>query len=99
MAEEFTSSWLNKDVRSWLEDVLVPVEPNPRFLRRLRGRLVHYKGDRGPSGWLLFPVAAMVLLLVIAILGIGLRAVLGLLGLIGGGKRGKSKEVTVTPVS
>lgn len=72
-----------KNIVAWLEESLVPVEPNPAFVRRLRARLVNVQGDRVFSPWVLILVIASMLILIATWLGLGLRMLLALLGLIG----------------
>lgn len=82
-----------KELEDRLAQILVPVEPNPRFLKRLRARLVIYQGGGLFSGWMIVVVLATALLLAITALGLLIRLILGwlnLLGLIGQ----KGREVT-----
>jgi hypothetical protein len=83
-----------KDLEAWLAEVLVPVEPNPRFLRRLKARLVTYQGSGPFSGWMIVVVFATAILLAITTLGLITRLILGWLALIGllGRKRTESVE-------
>lgn len=67
----------------WLEQSLVPIEPSPAFVRRLRARLVNVQGDQVFSPWVLILLIASVLILVATWLGLGLRLLLALLSLIG----------------
>lgn len=88
-----------KQLEAWLAQVLVPVEPNPLFLRRLRARLVTYHGGGLFSGWMMVVVLATALLLVITTLGLLLRFLLGwfnLIGLIGRKKRRSADPQTIT---
>ncbi|HEY46813.1 MAG: hypothetical protein AMJ88_01430 [Anaerolineae bacterium SM23_ 63] len=72
-----------KELEAWLEQVLVPVEPNPRFLRRLRARLVTYQGGGLFSGWMIVVVLATTLLLAITTLGLVIRFILVWLNVLG----------------
>lgn len=81
-------------LKAWLEQVLVPVEPSPRFLKRLRGRLVSYQGKRMPSIWMLVSVLAMMLVMVAGSLYLTLRIVLGLINLVGSIKRRRGRART-----
>lgn len=72
-----------KKIESWLEQSLVPVEPSPAFVRRLRARLVTVHGDRIFSPWMLILVLASVLLLIATWLGIATRLLVALLSLLG----------------
>jgi len=88
-----------KQLETWLAQVLIPVEPNPLFLRRLRARLVTYRGGGLFSGWMMVVVLATALLLGITTLGLFIRFLLGwfnLIGLIGRKKRRSVDPQTVT---
>jgi hypothetical protein len=77
---------------SWLEQALVPVSPNPTFVRRLRGRIVTYHRGALPSQWTLVFVALIMLALIAASLGMAIRLLLGLLGLFGLMERGRRER-------
>ncbi len=84
---------LNKDqLIDWLEQVLQPVEPSRRFLRRLRARLVTYQGGRLPSGWLLVVAGGLILVIAVISLGIALRFLIGLLSLLGLGRETRRRR-------
>jgi hypothetical protein len=70
------------ELEAWLTQVLVPVEPNPRFLKRLRARLVVYQGGGLFSGWMIVVVLATALLLAITALGLLVRLIVGWLNLL-----------------
>jgi hypothetical protein len=72
-----------KAIEDWLEKSLVPIEPNPEFVRNLRARLVTIRGNQVLSPWMLILVLASVMILIATWFGFGLRILLGLLGLIG----------------
>jgi hypothetical protein len=82
-----------------LSDILVPVEPSVKFVRRLRARLVTYHG-RGPlSSWMVIVVIATVFLLVVTSIGLIIRIFLGwvsLIGLISNRRRMKSETRVAT---
>ncbi len=71
-----------EQMESWLEQIMVPVEPNTHFIRRLRARLVTYQGSRMSSGWMAVVVIATTLLFVITAFGLFIRIILGWVGLI-----------------
>ena len=73
---------------NWLEQTLVPVSPNPKFVRRLRGRIVTYRHGALPSQWTLLFMALIVFALIAASLGMAFRLLIGLLGLLGLMERG-----------
>ena len=83
MAGQKPAKMDRKELETWLAQVLVPVEPNPRFLRRLRARLVTYQGGGPFSGWMIVVVLATALLLATTALGLVLRLILGWLNLLG----------------
>lgn len=64
-----------------LQATLVPVEPNPQFLHRLRARLVDLR-QNGPSGWMLVAAAGTILVLVSATFAVGLRFLLLSVGIL-----------------
>lgn len=82
-----------KQLEGWLSRVLVPVEPSPRFVRRLRARLVMYRGRHFPPLW--FGVAALASILLIAV-GL-LTSLIRILVIISGGlasrRRARQGEV------
>ncbi|HEY70438.1 MAG TPA: hypothetical protein G4O08_07650 [Anaerolineae bacterium] len=83
---------LDKDqLVDWLEQVLQPVEPSRRFLRRLRARMVMYQGRGLSSVWLLVLMGGVVLVMMAVVLGLALRLLIGLLSL-PGLVRNKNKE-------
>jgi hypothetical protein len=71
-----------EQVESWLEQILIPVEPDARFIRRLRARLVTYQGSKLSSGWMVVVVLATTLLFAITAFGLLIRILLGWVGLI-----------------
>jgi len=66
-----------------LRRVLVPVEPSPHFVTRLRGRLVHVQGSGGASVWTLVVVGVGLILLVATWMGLALRLLLAFVGIFG----------------
>ncbi len=72
-----------KQIESWLEAALVPVEPSPRFSRRLRARLVQVQGEGLLTGWMAAMLLATLFLMTATWLGFALRAVFGLLAFLG----------------
>lgn len=91
--DESRRSIERNELVNWLEQVLVPVSPNPRFVRRLRGRMVTYHQGALPSQWTLLFLALIVLALVAASLGMAIRLLIGLLGLFGIMQRGRREGV------
>jgi hypothetical protein len=85
MSEQQSSS-ASIDMRElvgWLEQTLVPVPPNPNFVRRLRGRIVTYERGDLPSQWTLLFLAVVTFALIAASLGMAFRLLIALLGLLG----------------
>jgi hypothetical protein len=88
-----------RQLEKWLTQVLVPVEPSARFLRRLRARLVNYRGDRLMSGWMVIVFLATIVLIAATSLGLFIRALIAwftLIGLIGRKRRAQSEQGPVT---
>jgi len=80
-----------KQLEDLLAQVLVPVEPDLRFVRTLKARLVTYRGPgMGPIWGLAFGVGVATVVTV-ATLGLTLRVILALLGIIGSVSRGKQE--------
>jgi hypothetical protein len=72
-----------KDLESWLSQVFIPVEPSDVFIRRLKARLLKYKGNQLFSIWMFIGAIAMVFMLLLTWLGIALRLILLLVSFIG----------------
>jgi len=99
MFSEHLSRALNKDqLIDWLEEVMRPVEPSKRFLRRLRARMVMYQGGRLPPVWMIAILGGVILVVIAITLGLVLRFLLGLSSLFGLGKlqRKRSKKDSPT---
>ena len=88
-----------EQMESWLEQIMVPVEPNTHFIRRLRARLVTYQGSRMSSGWMAVVVIATTLLFAITAFGFLIRIILswvGLINIIRNKTRGSAEPQTVS---
>jgi len=72
-----------KRIEKLLSESLVPVDPSPVFVSELRGRLVTIKGDQLFSPWILILILASLVIFIASALGVAIRLLLGLLGLIG----------------
>ncbi len=84
MRAEGTAGLLGKDpIERLLREVLVPVEPDARFIHHLRARLVHLRGSGVSSNLLTVGFLVLVFLFLMASMGIALRVVLAVLGLLG----------------
>lgn len=71
------------DIEELLRQVLVPVEPDHRFLRRLKARLVRYRGVDVPRGWAIVGGLAIAVLVLMAGFGLAFRLFLELLAMVG----------------
>ncbi len=71
-----------QELERLLEETLVPVEPEAAFAERLRARLVAIQGSARPAAWLVWLVGGAILVLVMTVLGLLLRVVLALVGLL-----------------
>ncbi|OGO17936.1 MAG: hypothetical protein A2Z14_03135 [Chloroflexi bacterium RBG_16_48_8] len=65
-----------KELEQWLTQVFVPVEPREIFIRRLKARLLKYRGNQVFSIWMVIVVVAMVLMFMLTWLGFLLRILL-----------------------
>lgn len=72
-----------KRIEQLLEDSLIPVEPSTSFVSDLRARLVTVRGGQVLSPWMLILVLASVVIFIASALGLVLRVLLALLGLVG----------------
>jgi hypothetical protein len=70
-------------LEGWLAGVLVPVEPSTRFVRRLKARLVRYRGGGLPSAWAIALVVGSIILLVAASASVLIRGMLVVLSVAG----------------
>jgi len=72
-----------KRIEQLLEDSLIPIEPSSSFVSDLRARLVTVRGGQVLSPWMLLLVLASVVIFIASALGLVLRVLLALLGLVG----------------
>ncbi len=72
-----------KQIEQLLEDSLIPIEPNTSFVSDLRARLVTVRGGQVLSPWMLILLLASVVIFIASALGLVLRVLLALLGLVG----------------
>ena len=72
-----------EQLEGMLRRVMIPVEPNPQFVVRLRGRLVHVGGGDGPDLWTMVAVGVGLMLMAAAWMGLALRLILALAGVLG----------------
>ncbi|MGD2162313.1 MAG: hypothetical protein PVH60_11370 [Anaerolineales bacterium] len=72
-----------KDIERMLGEILVPVSPSDTFLKRLRARLVVYRGGNPFNPWSIVVVLATMILILVAGLGLFLRVIIGWIGLLG----------------
>ncbi len=72
-----------KRIEQLLEESLVPIEPSSSFVSDLRARLVTVRGGQVLSPWMLILLLASVAIIIASALGLVLRVLLALLGLVG----------------
>ncbi len=72
-----------KRIEQLLEESLIPIEPSTSFVTDLRARLVTVRGGQVLSPWMLILILASVVIFVASALGLVLRVLLALLGLVG----------------
>jgi hypothetical protein len=72
-----------KRIEQLLEDSLIPIEPSTSFVTDLRARLVTVRGGQVLSPWMLILILASVVIFIASALGLVLRVLLALLGLVG----------------
>ena len=70
-------------LETWLAQVLVPIDPNPAFVKGLHARLLTHRGAGLESPWFLLGVGAAALLLATAWMGLALRVLFLLLSFLG----------------
>lgn len=71
------------DLEEWLSQLFIPVEPNDRFIKRLKAKLIRIHGKEPFSGWMMIGTLAMALMILLTVLGFILRIVLLLLSIFG----------------
>jgi hypothetical protein len=81
-----------QQLESLLQQVLVPVEPDIRFVRKLRARLVTYRGSRIGPIWALAFGVGVATVITVASLGLTLRVILALLGVLGSVSRRRAES-------
>ena len=72
-----------KRIEQLLEESLVPIEPSSSFVSDLRARLVTVRGGQVLSPWMLILLLASIAIFIASALGLVLRVLLALLGLVG----------------
>lgn len=93
------SGAMNKrQLEAWLRNAMTPVEPSTRFIRRLRAGLVSYQGSGLILEWKIIVAIVTLILVTAASLGLALRiilAILGVLGIIHRTRRGGQNSASV----
>lgn len=72
-----------RQLEAWLRNAMTPVEPSARFIRRLRAGLVSYRGSGSILEWKIIAVIVVLILATAASLGLALRIILAILGVLG----------------
>lgn len=72
-----------RDIEAWLKEIMIPVDPDEKFVQRLKARLVRVRGGLLSTGWAIIGAVAVATVVLMAIFGLALRAFLGLLSLVG----------------
>lgn len=83
MAAQQMNKVSRRVLEDWLSEALVPVEPQRGFTRRLKARLVRYRGEGRPTIWAVVAGLGIATVVVVAGFGLALRLFLGLLGQVG----------------
>jgi hypothetical protein len=89
----------NKEIERILAETLVPVEPSTRFVKRLKARLVHYRGGNIFSGWMILVAAATIILVAVTIIRLILRGIslwAGLISNLGRKQRGSGEPTSIS---
>lgn len=97
-----TSRLSTKDLESWLSKTFVPIEPSEVFISKLRAKLVKYHGKQPFSGWMIIGAITMSLMLLLTGLGLILRILLlltGMMGLLNRNKREGGKRAVAAPTA
>jgi hypothetical protein len=79
----FGMMFSEEQLEGMLRQVLIPVEPSPQFVKRLQGRLVHVRGGGGTNVWTLVVIGVGLMLVAAAWMGLALRMILALIGMLG----------------
>lgn len=72
-----------RQLETWLRSALTPVEPSARFIRKLRAGLVSYQGTGLVLEWKIIAAIVALILVTAASLGLALRIILAILGMLG----------------
>jgi hypothetical protein len=88
-----------KDIERMLGEILVPVSPSDTFIKRLRARLVVYRGGNPLNPWTIVVVIATMILLLVAGLGLFLRVIIGWIGLLGLLEQRRKQNSKAEPLS
>lgn len=85
-----------RQIERMLENALIPVEPDRRFIHTLKARLVDYKGQGMSPIWAMVTGLAVATLLVVTSLAFALRLLLSLLSWISGDRHERTAAVEGT---
>jgi hypothetical protein len=86
-----------RQLEAWLRNAMTPVEPSARFIRRLRAGLVSYQGTGLMTEWKVIGAVVTVILVTAASLGLALRIILAILGVLGIIHRTRNREQDSLP--
>lgn len=88
-----------KQLEAWLSRVLVPVEPSPRFIGRLRARLVTYQGRQFPPVWFVVAIGASLLLVIASVIGQAVRVLVAITAILAAaGRKRQERAKEASPV-
>lgn len=91
-----------KDLESWLSKTFIPIEPSEIFISRLRAKLVKVHGRQPFSSWMVIGAITMSLMLLLTGLGLVLRVLLlitGMMGFLNKNKGEKGKGTVTAPTA
>lgn len=71
------------EIESLLQQIMVPVDPDEKFVKRLQAKLVRVEGGALSTGWAIIGAVAIATVVLMTIFGFALRLFLSLLSLIG----------------
>ncbi|MGD8605388.1 MAG: hypothetical protein PVF49_12535 [Anaerolineales bacterium] len=94
-----TFSIERQQLEAWLQDILVPVEPSDHFIRRLKAKLVVYKGSGMPTTWILISAFLTMVFIGVAAIGLVVRLLLVWLSIINITQNRRQKSAPASQVT